>query len=207
MPPPRNDEETRPLLSPDGNGDVENTIGIDQTSSHHGSETFERREVRFLNDDHDAAAANYDHDHDVDEDYEDPRAWPPRRKMLNVTIIALMAILSPLASSMFTPGIAQIAADLRTDEQSVIATTTGFVVTLGLGPLVWAPLSEDFGRRTLYVACFAVFTVLQVVSALSPGIRTLIAVRTVSGFFGSEFLFFVSSFSRVLFEVVCGIFG
>jgi multidrug resistance protein len=114
-----------------------------------------------------------------------PRAWTPRKKILNVAIIALMAILTPLASSMFTPGITQIADDLNTSEQSVIATTTGFVIMMGIGPLIWAPLSEEFGRRSLYEFCFAVFTLLQAASAISPNIDTLIAMRTISGFFGS----------------------
>ncbi|EXJ92487.1 hypothetical protein A1O3_01039 [Capronia epimyces CBS 606.96] len=119
------------------------------------------------------------------DDEENPKAWSGRKKMTNVAIIALMAILSPLASSMFTPGISQIARDLHTDEQKVIATTTGFVVMLGVGPLVLAPFSETFGRRTLYICCFSIFTLLQAGSALSPNIGTLVAVRAISGFFGS----------------------
>ncbi|KAF2682393.1 MFS general substrate transporter [Lentithecium fluviatile CBS 122367] len=48
---------------------------------------------------------------------EDPRAWPRWRKLTNIAVIAFiafMSILSPLASSMFTPGIAEIAGDLNT---------------------------------------------------------------------------------------------
>jgi MFS family permease len=121
-----------------------------------------------------------------DDDEENPRAWSGRKKIVNVAIIALMAILSPLASSMFTPGISQIAKDLDTSEQSVIATTTGFVIMLGFGPLFMAPLSETFGRRMLYIWGFSIFTLLQLASALSPNIATLIALRTISGFFGSK---------------------
>lgn len=65
-----------------------------------------------------------------------PRQWSYTRKMLNVAVIALMAILSPLASSMFTPGIDQIAEGLNTTRDSVIGCTTGFVIMLGLGPLI-----------------------------------------------------------------------
>ena len=52
---------------------------------------------------------------------------------------------------MFTPGIDQIADCLDTTPQIVVGATTGFVVFLGLGPLILAPLSETFGRRTLYI--------------------------------------------------------
>ncbi|KAK4992355.1 hypothetical protein LTR50_001113 [Elasticomyces elasticus] len=114
-----------------------------------------------------------------------PRQWKRSKKLLMVGIIAMMSILSPLASSMFTPGIQQIADDFETTKETVIGTTTGFVVMLGLGPLVLAPLSETFGRRKLYLICFTIFALLQVPTALSPNIATLIALRTLSGFFGS----------------------
>ena len=94
--------------------------------------------------------------------------------------------MSPLASSMFNPAIAQIAKSLHTDEQHVIATTTGYVVLLGIGPLILAPFSETFGRRSLYLLCFGAFSLLQIPTALSPNIGFMIAVRTVSGFFGSK---------------------
>ncbi len=121
----------------------------------------------------------------AEDDERSPRVWPRSRKLINVGIIACMSILSPLASSIYVPGIQQIADDLRTDKDQVIATSTGFVVMLGLGPLVIAPLSETFGRRRVYIFCFSIFTLLQIPTALAPNISVLIAVRTVSGFFGS----------------------
>lgn len=120
-----------------------------------------------------------------EEDAADPRQWTRTQKMTNVFIIAAMSILSPLASSMFTPGIDQIADDLNTTAETVIGCTTGFVIMLGFGPLLLAPLSETFGRRKLYIISFTCFALLQIPSALSPNIATLIAMRTLSGFFGS----------------------
>lgn len=88
---------------------------------------------------------------------------------------------------MFTPGIDQIAQDLNTSGDMVVGATTGFVVFLGIGPLILAPLSETFGRRKLYLICFSIFALLQIPTALSPNVATLIAVRAISGFFGSGY--------------------
>lgn len=66
-----------------------------------------------------------------EKDSGNPREWSRKTKMLNVAVIALMAQLSPLASSMFTPGIDQIADGLDTTTGAVIACTTGFVIMLG----------------------------------------------------------------------------
>lgn len=162
MPPrfePSPDEE-RPLLHPDN-------VSFHSSDNHDTSD----KQITFTEDDPD-----------------NPRAWSDRRKLTNVGIIALMAILSPLASSMFVPGISQIAEDLNAEEQEVIATTTGFVIMMGLGPLVLAPFSETFGRRAVYIVCFSVFTLLQIPTALSPNIATLISVRAISGLFGSTFI-------------------
>jgi multidrug resistance protein len=86
---------------------------------------------------------------------------------------------------MFTPGIDEIAKDLDCSTTAVIGTTTGFVVMLGIGPLLLAPLSETFGRRAIYLVCFSIFTLLQIPAALAPNIGFLIFVRCVAGFFGS----------------------
>jgi multidrug resistance protein len=86
---------------------------------------------------------------------------------------------------MFTPGIDEIAKDLNCSTTAVIGTTTGFVVMLGIGPLLLAPLSETFGRRVVYLTCFSIFTLLQIPTALAPNIAFLITVRSVAGFFGS----------------------
>ncbi|CAO2657087.1 Nn.00g058900.m01.CDS01 [Neocucurbitaria sp. VM-36] len=118
-------------------------------------------------------------------DEDNPREWVRWRKMANVAVIAFMSILSPLVSSMFTPGIAQIAEDLNCSTTAVIGTTTGFVVMLGIGPLILAPLSETFGRRKLYLTCFTAFAILQIPAALAPNIGFLITVRSIAGFFGS----------------------
>ncbi|KAF3770726.1 membrane transporter [Cryphonectria parasitica EP155] len=119
------------------------------------------------------------------DDQDNPRAWTRRQKLANVAVIASMAILSPLASSMFTPGISEIAEGLGTTPDTVIGATTSYVVMLGMGPLVLAPLSETFGRKSLYLSCFTFFSLVQIPTAFSPNIETMITLRAFSGFFGS----------------------
>ena len=56
-----------------------------------------------------------------DGDEGNPKAWKYSEKLTNIGVIATMAIMSPLASSMFTPGIQQIADGLDTTPQQVIS--------------------------------------------------------------------------------------
>jgi len=60
-----------------------------------------------------------------------------------------------------------------------------FLLGFGIGPLFLAPLSETFGRRPIYVACFIIFTLTQIPCALAKTIHMLIGFRFLSGLFGS----------------------
>ena len=69
---------------------------------------------------------------------------------------------------------------------------------LGIGPLILAPLSETFGRRKVYIYCYSAFSILQIPAALAPNIATLLAVRTISGFFGAVAIANGSSFYAIV---------
>lgn len=60
--------------------------------------------------------------------------------------------------------------------------TAGF----GLGPLVWAPLSELYGRNIAFYLSYPVFVLFNLVGALSPNIATVLASRLVAGTFGAS---------------------
>jgi MFS family permease len=68
----------------------------------------------------------------------------------------------------------------------VIACQAGYVVMLGIDPLLLAPLSETFGKKHLYHVCITFFALPQVPASLSLNVAMLITVKTVSGFFGSR---------------------
>jgi hypothetical protein len=88
--------------------------------------------------------------HDGDNDPENPMNWQPKHKWLMLILISVMTFITPLASSMFAPGIEGVENDLDF-HSSVIG---GFVVSvyvLGyvVGPLVVAPCSELYGRTVV----------------------------------------------------------
>lgn len=63
---------------------------------------------------------------------------------------------------------------------------TVYVLGFAIGPLLWAPLSELYGRRIIFIATYAPFVVFQVGCALATNIETLIICRWFAGFFGSS---------------------
>ncbi|KIW23325.1 uncharacterized protein PV07_11533 [Cladophialophora immunda] len=133
-----------------------------------------------------APANDYIVDWDGDDDPANPLNWPSRRKAINITLLSCLTFVTPLASSMFAPGIPRVMADF--DSTSVILAS--FVVSVYLigyafGPLVCAPLSEIYGRWPVYQITNVLFIVFTVACAVAPSLDSLIGFRFLAGSAGS----------------------
>lgn len=168
MPPQQSDERTRLLRNGQPNGHAEARNANSQESN---KDT----------DDDDAELVDFD----GEDDEEDPHNWPNKIRYLQVLLIFIIGLVCPMSSSMHAPAIEDIKASFDTSKQVVIAAQAGFVCMLGIGPLFFAPMSETFGRRPIFLGNLAMFTLMQIPSALAPNIESFIVFRTLSGFFGS----------------------
>ncbi|KAL9640120.1 MAG: hypothetical protein Q9204_000837 [Flavoplaca sp. TL-2023a] len=63
-----------------------------------------------------------------------------------------------------------------------------YVLGFGLGPLIWAPLSECYGRQLLFFLTLGVFTALNAASIVVPNTAGLVLMRFIKGSFGSSLL-------------------
>lgn len=91
------------------------------------------------------------------------------------------AFLSQFDRMVIAPLLLVVAADLATSVEAVAATATAYFVGYGLMQLVWAVLSDRFGRvRTLRVA-LTIGALACLASALAPGIVTLTIARVLAG--------------------------
>lgn len=91
-----------------------------------------------------------------------------------------------MASSILAVARDSIAADFSlTSPYTPTIPVALFVLGLGFGPLYLAPLSELYGRRWVYIACFGIFTILNIGCALSPNLTSLSILRFLSGLAGS----------------------
>lgn len=64
--------------------------------------------------------------------------------------------------------------------------TSGFVLGFVVGPLLWAPMSEVFGRRNLFIGTYVLFTIFNGAVVASQNIWTLIILRFLAGTAGSS---------------------
>ncbi|KAH6668267.1 major facilitator superfamily domain-containing protein [Halenospora varia] len=120
------------------------------------------------------------------DDPEMPLNFPDNRKWMLILLLGSIAFISPLASSMFAPGVGFM--DVDFDNTSVILsalTVSIFVLGYVVGPLVFAPLSEIYGRRFILTGANGFFCVWQIGSAVAPNLTSLIIFRFLAGVGGS----------------------
>ncbi|KAH7317498.1 MFS general substrate transporter [Rhizoctonia solani] len=60
-----------------------------------------------------------------------------------------------------------------------------FVVGYCVGPLLWGPLSENYGRRPIFLIGFVVYTAFQIGSALAPNVASILIFRFLGGTFAA----------------------
>ncbi|AAW42095.1 hypothetical protein CNBC6960 [Cryptococcus deneoformans B-3501A] len=119
-------------------------------------------------------------------DKEDPQSWPGTYKWFTIFIVSSMTLAVALSSSAYSGGIESLIKELGASRELLIAGISLFVVGFAFGPLFWAPLSEVFGRRYIYIASYALLTLWSGAAAGAPNVGALLVFRFLAGFFGSS---------------------
>ncbi|CAE7156491.1 unnamed protein product [Rhizoctonia solani] len=74
-----------------------------------------------------------------------------------------------------------VEADTNTLRQLQFLLSVGYCV----GPLLWGPLSENYGRRPIFLIGFVVYTAFQIGGALAPNIASVLVFRFLGGTFAA----------------------
>ncbi|OCL03378.1 MFS general substrate transporter [Glonium stellatum] len=119
------------------------------------------------------------------EDTSNPKDWSTSQKWIHVGILSSVTFLTPLASSMFAPGVPQVMNDFRATSNLLSTSVVSvFVLGFAFGPPVLAPLSEMYGRIPIYNTCNQTFLVFTILSAEAKNMGMLVAVKFLTGVFG-----------------------
>lgn len=89
-------------------------------------------------------------------------------------------------SSAYSGGIGEILTEFNIGEEVATLGISLFVLGFAIGPLLWAPMSELYGRQVLFFGTYAVLTAFNAGAAGSKNIQTLIILRFFAGAFGSS---------------------
>lgn len=115
-----------------------------------------------------------------------PQDWTTRKKWTMTILTAFSTLAVAFVSSAFSGGLAYIAAEFGVSEELSILGISLFVVGFAVGPLLWAPMSESFGRQTLYFGTYAALVAFNAGAAGAPNFPCLVILRFFAGAFGSS---------------------
>ena len=104
------------------------------------------------------------------------------KKTWIVIIGILVVVNSTMGSSLPSNAIPFISADFHiTSSYAQILPISMYLIGYVLGPLLFGPLSETYGRRIIMTSTFIAYTVFTMACALSPNWAALLIFRLLTG--------------------------
>src|SRR5690554_1229542 len=94
-----------------------------------------------------------------------------------VLILGSMAAIGPLSIDMYLPAFNDIAESLHTDKNQVGYTLTSYFLGIGLGQLMFGPLSDRYGRKKPTIVGLIVFALSALAIYFTPSIDVFIGIR------------------------------
>lgn len=119
-------------------------------------------------------------------DHQDAMNFPLRRKWTIAILQSMSTFVVTLASSAYASGIGGVKRHFNVSAEVATLGLSLFVLGFAMGPLIWAPLSELYGRKSVYVVSFMAYTSFSVAAACSPNIQSLLILRFFASAFGSS---------------------
>ena len=138
---------------------------------------------------------------DGPEDADNPQNWPLSKKLISTAIVSLFTyvklcftvvlpnkrtrFICPLTSAMVAPAFPGIARDLKiTSKAEVEMVLSAFVLGYLIGPFIYAPLSELYGRAIVLHVGNIIFLVFNLACGFAQTFAQMIVFRLFAGLGG-----------------------
>ncbi|KAK9858706.1 MFS general substrate transporter [Penicillium brevicompactum] len=121
----------------------------------------------------------------IDEDPRNPMLFKNSSKWAITSLVSMGTFVVALVSSAYSGSTVEIIEYFQISEELALVGISVFVVGFAVGPLVWAPLSEIYGRRVVFILSSFFLTVFSAGAAGAKNIQTLIILRFFAGSLGS----------------------
>lgn len=119
-------------------------------------------------------------------DKRNPKNFSKTWKWIYTLLLGSICFVVALGSAIVTGDIGRPVEYFGVSEEVVIlASVTMFVLGFGLGPCVFAPISEEVGRQVVYITTLFLGVIFIIPCALAKNIATLIVCRLIDGIFFS----------------------
>ncbi|KAI7897475.1 major facilitator superfamily domain-containing protein [Cokeromyces recurvatus] len=118
-------------------------------------------------------------------DPECPYNWDSKFRWMYTIVVAGLVVSAAFGSSVITGRLNGVVESFGCTDEVAILQVSLMVFGFMLGPLLWSPLSELFGRKPVYVVALGIYTIFNIPCAVAKNIQTVLVCRFFSGFFAS----------------------
>lgn len=124
-------------------------------------------------------------DFDGPDDLYRPINWSFRKKANTTLLYGLTTMTATFASSVFSPAISLVAEEFHVGTEVGTLGIALFLFGFGLGPLIWAPLSEVYGRKKAVLIPTFIAMIFAFGGGAAKDIQTICICRFFQGLFGA----------------------
>ncbi|CAG8947397.1 unnamed protein product [Penicillium salamii] len=121
----------------------------------------------------------------IPNDIENPRNWSLTRRVTITMTAVLLVVNATFASSSPSGCFGSISKEFGVSTEVAGLTITLFLLGYCAGPLIFAPLSEFYGRRWIFYISFALYLIFNFLCAFAPNLGALLVGRFLTGTFVS----------------------
>ncbi|KAK5942689.1 hypothetical protein PMZ80_005255 [Knufia obscura] len=122
----------------------------------------------------------------IPDDAGNPMNWNKGLKWTIAMLVAFECFATAFSSSAFSGCLRELTAHFQASTTLLTAGISLFVLGFALGPLLWAPLSEMYGRQIIFFITFGCFTAFMGGATADSTLATLLVMRFFGGSFGSS---------------------
>lgn len=115
-----------------------------------------------------------------------PKNWSKKRRWIITIAGALLTFTVTFSSSIFSVAINPVAQQYHISRVTSTLGVSLFLCGFILGPIIFGPVSEAYGRRIPLLAGYAVFAIFQVPVAVAQNVETIMLGRFLGGFAASS---------------------
>lgn len=117
-----------------------------------------------------------------------PHNWSLRKKFVNSASVALCALAASIGSAMFSQGSVELMKEYHVGSVVAALGTSLFVFGFAAGPVLWGPLSELYGRKTVLAPSVFLYICFSFAVGASKDIQSVMICRFFAGFMGAAAL-------------------
>ncbi|KAJ2998296.1 hypothetical protein NUW58_g364 [Xylaria curta] len=122
-------------------------------------------------------------------DDDNPREWPLWFRAWMTFVISYSTWIVVLYSTTYTSSIPGLVEEFNVTNPTVTTLgVTTYLLGLGFGSLLWAPVSELYGRKPVYIVCMFIFTLLVLPGCLATSLTDILVIRFFGALFGSALI-------------------